>query len=100
MEATTKYNRSTRQPVLIIHGHKHVTFREVYRFKGGHVHIYGHPSSTMGEFVDGVYDQKASYARIGLVDGRWAVETVTVTHDSTAAHRPDAQDGNNSNVQC
>lgn len=72
--------KEPRNVVLVIHGHQHEEFFQVYVSRSGHqVHIYGHPSSTMGAEKNGILDGEARYALVCLNDAcEWVVETVSI----------------------
>jgi Calcineurin-like phosphoesterase len=75
------YSVRPENKVLVVHGHKHEELFEKYKRLGGEVFIYGHPSSTMGNYdpASGRLDGVVRYTEIGLSDGsEWTVRTRSI----------------------
>jgi len=73
----SSYAKQDGNTVLVLHGHQHQEFFEVYQpNQVGRVYVYGHPSSTMGIETDGVLDGILRCAVVGLAkSGSWQVQT-------------------------
>jgi predicted phosphodiesterase len=77
LQILSSYAQQEGNTVLVIHGHQHREFFEVYQpDQAGCVYIYGHPSSTMGIETDGALDGILRCAVIGLaMNGRWQIKS-------------------------
>jgi len=72
------YSMRPGNKVLVVHGHKHEELFEKYAWLGGEVFIYGHPSSTMGNYdpATGLLDEVVRYTEIGFSSrGEWTIRT-------------------------
>jgi hypothetical protein len=69
--------RAPQNHCLIIHGHRH---QELHR-KTLHLHIYGHPSSTMGDVSGGALDGQLRFASVYLgPTGNYAIHSENVPY--------------------
>lgn len=76
LQILSQYARHEGNIVLVLHGHQHQEFFEVYQpHQAGPVYVYGHPSSTMGTETGGILDGVMRCAVIGLTKGgRWQIK--------------------------
>jgi 3',5'-cyclic AMP phosphodiesterase CpdA len=80
--------------VLVVHGHKHEELFERYAWLGGEVFVYGHPSSTMGNYdpASGQLDGVVRCTEIGLSSrGEWTIRTRSIEQKLSKSSAGEAQ---------
>lgn len=76
----------TSAPILVLHGHKHMTMRGVFCHNGTNVYVHGCPSSTLGNCATPTseVDDHQYWAAVYLEDRIWQVEMHSIDRDSNA----------------
>jgi Calcineurin-like phosphoesterase len=72
------YSMAPGNTVLVIHGHKHQEIFQKFEAFGSKLFIYGHPSSTMGDYdlATGIIDEQLRFSTIGLTQTlEWTITT-------------------------
>ena len=78
-----QFDNPSSAPVLVLHGHKHMTMNGVFLHNGAEVFVHGSPSSTLGNCA----------SPTSLVDGRqyWTTVRLSAAGWHVALHAVDSE---------